>query len=116
MEHQPRQQMTTIVDHTIYGIYVWQLPSGEYFNDGNENYLSIASVRGDIQKMMKLQRAAEHHGQPIGTPIFLAGNRKISDAEYANQWERHLRGEIADEYDVGAILGELRQQKLYGGN
>ena len=116
MEQSPRKPKTRIVDHTIYGVYVWQLPSGEYFSDGQENYLSIASVRGDIQKMAKLQRAAASYGKPDGAPVFLAGNRKITDSEYAQQWERYLNGQLADEYDVGAILGELRQEQEHGRN
>lgn len=116
MEQMPRKPKTRIVDHTIYGVYVWQLPTGEYFSDGNQNYLSIASVKGDIGKMAKLQRAAASYGKSEGAPVFMAGNRKITESEYAQQWERYLQGDLPDEYDVGAILGDLRQEKEHGRN
>jgi hypothetical protein len=66
--------------------------------------------------MAKLQRAAAYWGQPNGSPVFMAGNRKITQEEFDHQWERQLNGELADEYDVGAILDELRGQKLHGSN
>jgi hypothetical protein len=111
-----RVPRTRVVDHTIYGVYVWQLPTGQYFANDNQDILSIASVKGDIGKMAKLQRAAAYWGQPNGSPVFMAGNRKITQEEFDHQWERQLNGELADEYDVGAILDELRGQKLHGSN
>ena len=116
MNQMPRAPRTRVVDHTIYGVYVWQLPDGTYFTNDNHDYLSISSVKGDIGKMAKLQRAAAHWGQPNGTPVFMAGNRKITQEEFDHQWERHLNGELADEYDFGAILDELRQKKIHGSN
>lgn len=107
---------TRVVDHTIYGVYVWQLPDGSYFANDNNDFLSISAVKGDIGKMAKLQRAAAYWGKPNGTPVFMAGNRKITDEEFDHQWERHLNGELADEYDVGAIIDELRGQKQHGSN
>jgi len=111
-----RVPTTRVVDHTIYGVYVWQLPSGQYFANDNQDILSIASVKGDIGKMAKLQRAAAYWGQPNGAPVFMAGNRKITQEEFDHQWERQLNGELADEYDFGAILDELRGQKQHGSN
>lgn len=92
------------------------MPTGQYFANDNQDILSIASVKGDIGKMAKLQRAAAYWGQPNGAPVFMAGNRKITQEEFDHQWERQLNGELADEYDIGAIMDELRGQKQHGSN
>ena len=92
------------------------MPTGQYFANDNQDILSIASVKGDIGKMAKLQRAAAYWGQPNGVPVFMAGNRKITQEEFDHQWERQLNGELADEYDIGAIMDELRGQKQHGSN
>jgi hypothetical protein len=109
--NKPRNARSKVVDHVPYGVYVWQLPDGRYFMDDHQNFLSIASEVGDIKRMATLARRAAEYGEPHGAPVFMAGNTKISEQEYQDQWQRQLAGEIADPLDVGAILGELRMRK-----
>lgn len=111
---QKKQPKARIVDHMVYGVYIWQLPNGNYLGNENGDYLSISSQKGDLVRMSKLRAAAAQCGYPDGAPVFMAGSRKISDAEYEVQMERMINGELPDEYDVGALKDdELRRQK-YG--
>ena len=56
-----KKSKTRIVSETNLGIYVWQLPSGDFVAEGL-NILSIEATRGDIAAMAKIQRVAKHHG------------------------------------------------------
>ena len=105
-----KKPRTRVVDHTIYGIYVWQLPDGRYLDDGDNRQLSISAVRGDIKRMNQIKAAAAANGYADGTPVFLSGHRKITDSEYDEQMARHMSGLIADPYDIGAILDEMKSK------
>lgn len=109
-----KQSKARVVNHVKYGVYIWQLPSGGYLGDESGNYLSIASELGDIARMNKLRQTAASIGFPEGSPIFLAGSRKISDEEYDVQMERMINGELPDEYDVGALRDEELRRQKYG--
>ena len=102
------------VSETNIGIYVWELPEGIYLADGQGNVLSIASRRGDIQRMKKICQAAAHHGYPDGNPVFIEGVRKITDEEYHEQIRRMAAGETPDEYDLGALRDDLKYRQHYG--
>lgn len=102
------------VSETNIGIYVWELPEGIYLADGQGNVLSIASRRGDIQRIKKICDAARHHGYPDGNPVFIEGVRKITDEEYNDQIRRMAAGETPDEYDLGALRDDLRYRDQYG--
>lgn len=99
---------TRFVSETNNGIYVWRLPNGDFLAEGL-NVLSIDSVRGDIQKMAAITRAARDYGYPDGTPVFVEGNRKITDEEFEIQYERMRNGLIPDPYDVGNYQDEVRR-------
>ena len=101
----------SIVDDIKYGIYVWMLPDGSYFNDGQGNVLSISAEKGDIKRIETLCKFAKIYGEPVGTPVFLSGHRKISEAEYQDQLYRMMNDEIPDEYDVGAYLDEIKGRR-----
>lgn len=103
-----------VVDDVKYGVYVWMLPDGSHFNDGQGNVLSIASEKGDIRRIENLQRFAKIYGQPDGTPVFLSGHRKISESEYQEQVNRMMNDQIADQYDIGAYNDELRRIRQNG--
>ncbi|MFY3742254.1 MAG: hypothetical protein HMLIMOIP_002723 [Candidatus Nitrosomirales archaeon] len=96
------------VSETNRGIYVWRLPNGDFLAEGL-NVLSIDSVRGDIQKMAAITRAAKEYGYPEGAPVFVEGNRKITDEEFEIQYERMLNGLIPDPYDIGNLQDEVRR-------
>lgn len=97
-----------IVSETNLGIYVWQLPDGEFVANGLD-ILSIDAVRGDIQKMAAIQRAAKAYGYPEGKPVFCEGYRKITDEEFEVQYERMQMGMIPDTQDIGNYQDEMRR-------
>ncbi len=96
------------------GIYVWQLPSGKYFTDGEGNALSIESMINDTAKIKELTEAAAYYGQPDGKPVFFSNVRKISDEEYSEQQDRMAQGFIPSQNDLGALIAAKNTQALYG--
>ena len=96
------------------GIYVWKLPSGKYFTDGEGNALNIESMRGDESKIKELREAAAYYGQPEGTAEFFPNVRKISDEEYSEQKDRMSQGLIPSEYDLGAMIAAKKTLEMYG--
>jgi superfamily I DNA/RNA helicase len=96
------------------GIYVWQLPSGKYFTDGEGNALSIESMINDVAKIKELTDAAAHYGQPEGKPVFFSNVKKISDEEYSEQQDRMAQGFIPSSNDLGALIAAKNTQLLYG--
>lgn len=97
-----------------YGIYVWQLPSGKFFTDGQGNALCIDSMKGDQTRIDLLQKEAAWNGQPDGKAVFFANVRKVSDEEYSEQKDRMTQGLIASETDLGALIAAKRTFELYG--
>jgi hypothetical protein len=104
----PRVQ---IVQETNIGVYVWQLPDGNFLTDDDANFLSIASRQGDKERIRRLQEAAAHHGYPDGFAVFYAGSRKISENEFWHQVERMMDGYVPDPYDVPALMGEIEARQ-----
>jgi hypothetical protein len=96
------------------GIYVWQLPSGKYFTDGEGNALSIESMINDVAKIKELTEAAAYYGQPEGKPVFFSNVRKISDEEYSEQQDRMAQGFIPSENDLGALIAAKNTYNMYG--
>lgn len=96
------------------GIYVWKLPTGKYFTDGEGNALSIESMKGDQVKIKELTDAAAHYGQAEGTAEFFPGVRKISDEEYSEQKDRMSQGLIPSENDLGALIAAKKTLDMYG--
>lgn len=97
-----------------YGIYVWQLPSGKFFTDGEGNALSIDSMKGDQTRIDLLQKEAAYNSQPDGKAVFFANVRKISDEEYSEQKDRMTQGFIPSETDLGALISAKKTLELYG--
>jgi hypothetical protein len=93
-----KKPKTQIVNETNRGIYVWQLPNGDFLAEGL-NILSIDAIKGDIQAMAAISRAAKHYGYPDGRPVFQEGYRKISDEEFEMQYERMINGLTPDPLD-----------------
>jgi hypothetical protein len=96
------------------GIYVWQLPSGKYFTDGEGNALSIESMINDVAKIKELTEAAAYYGQPEGKPVFFSNVKKISDEEYSEQQDRMAQGFIPSENDLGALIAAKATYDKYG--
>lgn len=97
-----------------WGVYFWLLPSGKRFSDGNGNYLTIESMRGDLSQIAKLSQAAAHFGQPEGKAVFEPGVKKVSDEEYSEQVERMKEGLIPNLNDLGAVHAAQQTIKKYG--
>ena len=116
MKGQLGKTRVTVVEEPFsnYGIYVWQLPSGKFFTDGNGNALSIDSMKGDQTRIDHLQKEAAWNGQPNGKAVFFANVRKISDEEYSEQKDRMSQGLIASETDLGALIAAKKTFELYG--
>ena len=96
------------------GIYVWKLPSGKYFTDGEGNALSVESMRGDLSKVKELSDAAAYYGQKEGSPEFFPNVRKVSDEEYSEQVDRMKQGLIPSETDLGALIAAKKTFDTYG--
>lgn len=106
----------TIIDegYTNAGIYVWQLPDGRFFTDGQNNVLNIPSMRNDQAKITQLIQAAAHYGQPEGKAVFFAGTARITDEEYSVQLDRMKQGYIANENDLGALIAAKQTLEAHG--
>lgn len=97
-----------------WGVYIWQLPDGHLFHDGNGSFLSIQAYKGDLQAIAKLRKAAEQNGQPEGRPWFHAGGRQVSDMEYSEQVGRLKEGYIPSMNDLGAVHDAQQGLKEHG--
>lgn len=98
----------TEVRETNLGVYVWQLPDGNFLADEDLNILSITAMRGDLRAMAEISKVAKYLGYE-GTPIFAEGRRKISDDEWEEQNWRIENGLIPDPYDIGVYKENLRR-------
>lgn len=91
-----------------YGVYVWEMPTGQWIGDGEGNFLSIDSMYGDLKRIAQITAVVRNDFNiDVGKPVFLRNRRKVSDQEYAEQLERQSRGETPDEYDIPALVEEL---------
>jgi hypothetical protein len=86
-----------------WGLYVYKKSTGRWFTDGQGNVLNIESMRGDIEKITELKKAARHHGDPgDGEAVFVAGLTRISEDEHSEQLDRMKSGLIPSMNDLGA--------------
>lgn len=93
-----------IVEEAKYGVYVWEMPDGRWVGDEDGNFLSIASMKGDVKRVQQLRDAAKSVGVTTGKPLFLSGHRKIDDEEYEKQRQRMSWGLVPDENDIPALM------------
>lgn len=100
----------SVVSQTDIGIYVWAMPDGRVVADQDRNFMSIAAVRGDLEAISKITRAAKFYGIEEGQPYFIEGARKISDEEYSEQVDRLKNGLVPDPYDIGVYKDELERR------
>ena len=106
----------TPVEESSFGMYVWQLPSGEVLGDTEGNILNVPSEKYDLAKIKIIREAAAHYGYPEGEPRFLSGRRRVTDEEYDEQVERMKEGKTPDIYDAPALLDELAAKEQNGTN
>ncbi|QAX95782.1 hypothetical protein SEA_TEUTSCH_46 [Streptomyces phage Teutsch] len=94
------------VEEAAYGVYVWEMPNGQWVGDDEGNFLSIAAMKDDLKRLNELTEAARHYGIMVGKPLFLSGHRKVDDEEFEYQKQRQAFGLIPDENDIPALVSE----------
>lgn len=108
------RNLTPVIDNEL-GIYVWQMPNGEYIEDGDGNFMHIPSRYGDLKRISALRDAARYWGvEKGGKAVFLSGARAVTSDEFDDQNARAAQGLLPDPYDVGANLDSLKYKKAVG--
>lgn len=100
-----------IVNETEYGLYVWELPNGNYLSDGEGRLLNIPARKGDIKRLARICEVARGLGFGDGSPTFIPDVRRVTDAEHDDQVERLMAGETPDQWDVGVARDEARNRR-----
>lgn len=89
------------------GVYVWEMPNGQWIGDDEGNFLSIAAAEGSRIAIEAISREVRNYIDPVvGKPLFIAGRRKITDEEFEHQKARAAAGLVPDPYDFAAIAEE----------
>ena len=99
----------SVVEESIFGVYVWLTGEGKIIADEDGNYLSIQAMKDDQSRIELLRLAARDCGVTDGKPVFMSGMRKITDEEYEYQKQRLEWGLIPDELDIAAFKEEQQQ-------
>ncbi len=102
---------TTVVSETNIGMYVWEMPNGAWVADDEGNFMNIVSMRGDRKRIAQITDAAHSYGCHAGHPLFLEGNRRVTDEEYSEQVDRLHSGQMADPYDLGNLIEAYKEGK-----
>ena len=97
------------IEEAKYGVYVWEVTGRGILVNENHDPLRVNAFKGDLSKMAEIRRAAAHYGFPDGKPVFWAGKRAISESEYEDQMVRQAQGEIADPYDIPALIDRMNR-------
>lgn len=100
----------TVIDELPFGLYVWEMPNGQWVGDDEGNFLNIAAMKGDVKRISQITDAARSYGITEGRPVFLSGHRQIDDEEYERQRMRMQWGLVPDEEDLPNMMEQLRQQ------
>jgi hypothetical protein len=98
------------IDEVEYGVYVWFV-GNKVLKDEDDNFLNIPAMRGDRKRIALLAEAVRSYGIDGGRPVFLSGNRQVTDEEYEEQQQRMLLGLTPDPMDVPAIVSDRRARK-----
>jgi len=97
-----------------FGLYVWKMEDGMVLGDSDQNVLNLPGMRGDLTVMAKLKRYVLSLGIEGGEPLFLPGQRRISDMEHDEQMSRLISGYTPDPYDIAAQRDEEEGARTYG--
>lgn len=101
----------TPVDEVNWGMYMWQMPDETLVMDEDGAYLSIQSIRGDINQIKKLKQLAKHYGLEDGKPIFFSGHRPVTDDELIEQRQRASLGLVPDPQDLPAMMEYVKDMR-----
>lgn len=101
-------------DYSDFGTYIWVKANGKPFTDGDNNVLSIESMKNDRERVKKLMDAAAYYGEAGGQAIFYPNTRQISDETHSEQIDRMKQGLIPNMNDLGAVIAAKQTLKLYG--
>jgi len=87
--------MAVTVEHKNldWGVYVWRNADGTTLSNSDNEVLSLAGFKGDLEKMRLMREAAAYYGSPDGSLAFIPGGRKISQSEWEDQMEAFIDGE-----------------------
>lgn len=103
------KNLITPVEESNAGIYVWEMPNGQWIGDDEGNFLTIPARKGSLRAIDLIAKEAEKYvGKGVGKPLFLANRRQITDAELDEQLARQDAGLIPDPYDFAAYEEELK--------
>ena len=109
-----KSKITPIENLFDWGVYIWQLPDGHLFHDGDGNFLSIQAYKYDSEAIAKLRAAAAANGQPDGRPWWHSGARQVSEMEYSEQLGRLKEGYIPSMNDLGAVMDAKKGMVEHG--
>lgn len=96
---------------TRLGVYVWEMPDGRWVGDEDNNFLSIASMRDNKERIALLAAAVAHYGIDVGQPKFIEGSRQIDDEEFEYQKQRLRWGLTPDPLDISVHKEEMAALK-----
>ena len=113
MQKLPKHKISEVKPDVNWGLYMWKLPNGRLFKDGDGNYLNIPSRKHDLAKISEVRKAATYYGQPEGTPHFEPGVSRATEEERKEQEDMMAAGEVLPN-DFGAIADTLRGVKAHG--
>jgi len=101
-------------EYSDFGTYIWVKANGKPFTDGDNNVLSIESMKNDRERVKKLMDAAAYYGEAEGQAIFYPNTRQISDETHSEQIDRMKQGLIPNMNDLGVVIATKQTLKLYG--
>ena len=104
-----------VIEDSVLGIYVWEMPDGRWIGDDNGNFLSVTSKKGNRSRIDALAREVSSYGIYEGQPKFLSARRKINDEEFAEQEQRLKWGLVPDPFDIGSYKDEMKSLKRESG-
>ena len=104
-----------IIEDSVLGIYVWEMPDGRWIGDDDGNFLSVTSKKGNRSRIDALAREVSSYGIYEGQPKFLSARRKINDEEFAEQEQRLKWGLVPDPFDIGSYKDEMKTLKRESG-
>jgi hypothetical protein len=99
-----------MIEDVPWGMYVWELPSGEILGDGDGNVMNVFVWERAHRPAARraLAEAAKAYGFPEGTPVWWSGVRQIDDEELEHQIDRAKKGLVPDPLDIAAINEDAR--------
>ena len=104
-----------VIEDSVLGIYVWEMPDGRWIGDDDGNFLSVTSKKGNRSRIDALAREVSSYGIYEGQPKFLSARRKINDEEFAEQEQRLKWGLVPDPFDIGNYKDEMKSLKRESG-